>query len=90
MSAANWSEILQKSVQYGRDRRRVGGLLQTRGVEVEPVTIEDADVAADLWTRRRSLSLADRLCLALAQRLACDALTVDRTWEGMPRARVIR
>jgi ribonuclease VapC len=88
MSAANWSEVLQKSLQHGLDHRRVGVLLQTRGVE--PVSVEDAETAADLWKQRRNLSLADRLCLALAQRLGCEALTADAAWEGMPGARSIR
>lgn len=90
MSTANWSEVLQKALQYGLDPIRVRGLLLARGLTVEPVTIEDAEAAAFLWGRRRHLALGDRLCLALAQRLGCDALTADRAWDGMPRARLIR
>jgi len=36
-----------------------------------------------LETRRAGLSLADRACLALAQRLGVPAVTADRTWAGL-------
>ena len=51
---------------------------------------EDAERAAHLWLDHPSLSLADRLCLALADRLDADALTADQAWAAHPRARVIR
>jgi ribonuclease VapC len=90
MPAANWSEVLQKAVQHGLDATRVGRLLLSRGIAVEPVTIVDAEAAAYLWGQRRNLSLGDRLCLALADRLGCEALTADVAWDGMPNARLIR
>ena len=90
MSAANWSEVLQKSAQHGRDPVRVGGLLQARGIKVEPATIADAETGASLWSQRPSLSLADRLCLALARRLDCEVLTADNASAGMPGVRLIR
>lgn len=90
MSTANWSEVLQKSLQHGRDPAQVGGLLRMRGIGAEPVTIEDAEAAAGLWRRHPTLSLADRLCLALAGRLGCEVLTTDGAWDGVPGAHVIR
>jgi PIN domain nuclease of toxin-antitoxin system len=36
------------------------------------------------------LSLADRLCLALAERLSAEVLTADRAWGRAGRIRQIR
>ena len=44
------------------------------------MTEVDAERAAALWRQGSGLSLGDRLCLALSQRLECDALTADRAW----------
>lgn len=41
-------------------------------------------------SERTPLSLADLLCLALADRLELDALTVDRAWSGLDRAVLVR
>jgi PIN domain nuclease of toxin-antitoxin system len=40
-----------------------------------------------MWRPGSGLSLGDRLCLALAQRLDADVLTADRAWgeEGLIR-----
>ncbi|WP_369822176.1 PIN domain-containing protein [Saccharomonospora sp. CUA-673] len=49
-----------------------------------PFGREDALATAELWprTRRHGLSLADRACLALAQRLDRPVLTSDREWKA--------
>ncbi|MGH9025315.1 MAG: PIN domain-containing protein [Acidimicrobiia bacterium] len=92
VSAANWSEVLQHIRQTGRDADAVGTLLRARGVTVEPVTEQDAVVAARYWSPDGTpLSLPDRLCLALATRLGVEAVTVERRWAATPVAvRVIR
>jgi ribonuclease VapC len=84
MSAVNWSEVLQKTIQAGRDPRRVGALLRGLGLQVEPVTAEDGEVAAELWPAARHLSLADRLCLTLGMRLGVQVLTADKVWGQLP------
>ena len=59
------------------------------GVRIEPVTAGDAEWAA---RRRRSgegLSLADRLCLALAERLDTEVFTADTAWAGPVRNLVV-
>lgn len=81
ISAANWSEILQKALQWKRDAEEVGSLLKQRGVVVEPVSEEDGFVAAQLWERASHLFLGDRLCLALARRLGRPALTAESHWD---------
>lgn len=54
------------------------------------VTQADAEEAALLCAVGSSLSLADRLCLALTDRLAATALTADAAWRGFPNVRMIR
>lgn len=78
--AANWSEVAQKVRAAGGDWPLVAALLDSYGVRVEPVTRADAEWAALRWRPGEGLSLADRLCLALARRLDADALTADATW----------
>lgn len=78
--AANWSEVAQRSIASGRNWSAVELLLSSRGLRVEPVTADDAATAARVWTRRPDLSLADRLCLAQAERLDATVLTCDRSW----------
>lgn len=89
-SAANWSEVAQKVYAEGRDWSLVRSLLISFGIEVEPVLIQDAEWAARRWRRGEDLSLADRLCLALAERLDVDALTADSAWGSTGRVRQIR
>jgi PIN domain nuclease of toxin-antitoxin system len=89
IGAANWAEVAQKVRHRGRDWAIAKGFLAAR-VRIEPVTPEDAERAADLWTEGPDLSLGDRLCLALAARLSVPALTADRAWDGLPHARLIR
>lgn len=79
MGAANLSEVLAR-MGAGIEASVAEALLAARGVTVEPVTTEDARRAAALQATRPDLSLGDRLCLALADRLDVDALTADRAW----------
>lgn len=88
--AANWSEVAQKILATGRDWDLVRALLLSYPVTVEPVTAEDAEWAAQRWREGEGLSLADRLCLALTERLDTHALTADRTWGESERIRQIR
>lgn len=88
--AANWSEVAQKVIRAGRDWDLVRTLLLSYDLAIEPVTQEDAERAAHLWKEGTALSLADRLCLALAVRLDGDALTADTTWGSEGRVRQIR
>lgn len=78
--AANWSEVAQKVRAAGRDWGLARALLMSYELDVEPVTMADAEWAAHRWRAGRGLSLADRLCLALAAREGVAAWTADRTW----------
>jgi PIN domain nuclease of toxin-antitoxin system len=88
--AANWSEMAQKIRAHGRNWELSRSLMAVYGLEVEPVTASDAEWAASRWVRDEGLSLADRLCLALGDRLDADVLTADRTWGTGGRISQIR
>lgn len=87
---ANWSEVAQKVLAHGRDWSLARALLESYGIELAPVTAVDAEWAAGRWRRGEGLSLADRLCLALGERLDDEVLTADRTWGSKGRIRQIR
>jgi PIN domain nuclease of toxin-antitoxin system len=89
-SAANWSEVAQKSLAAGRDWEAARALLHSFDLRVESVTAEDAEWAARRWRSGEGLSLADRLCLALAHRLGVDAYTADAAWGDADGIRQIR
>lgn len=89
-STANWSEAAQKVLAAGGDWDLAGALLGAYGLEVEPVVVADAEWAARRWRPGESLSLGDRLCLALAARLDEVAVTADRSWGTGPGIRQIR
>lgn len=88
--AANWSEVAQKVLAAGKDWDLVRALLVSYGIRVEPVSGDDAEWAARRWKRGEGLSLADRLCLALAERCDCDVFTADSTWGATGRVKQIR
>jgi ribonuclease VapC len=94
ISAVSWSETLQKTVALGIDPAVVIARMLPMGLDVVPFGAGDAERAAKLWpaTRAFGLSLADRACLALAQRLGVPAVTADRVWARLDglAVRVIR
>ena len=89
-SAANWAEVAQKSIDKGLNWAETRLLLFSFGLTVEPVTVADAELAARLWQADSSLSLADRICLALGARLDADILTCDKQWSDLPGVVLVR
>lgn len=89
IGAANLAEVLQR-FDSSAEARVADALLTAKGVSVEPVTNADAFAAARLRHERKGLSLGDRLCLALAERLDARVLTADRSWGSGKRVRQIR
>ena len=89
-SAVNWSEVAQKVRASGRDWPLVRSLLAAYDLDVEPVTESDGEWAALRWRAGEGLSLADRLCMALAERLDGIAITADSSWGHSDRVRQIR
>ena len=89
-SAANWSEVAQKVRAADGDWTLARALLLSFDLEISEVTAEDAEWAAQRWRPREGLSLADRLCLALAARTDSPVLTADTTWGDGNAVRQIR
>ncbi len=90
VSAANWSEVAQKVGSAGANWPLARGLLFSYDLAVEPVTLADAERAAGLWRRNDGLSLGDRLCLALGERLGAQILTTDTAWRGRTNVILVR
>lgn len=93
IGAANWSEVLQKVQQHGAPAGVVARLLASFGLTVIDVSRADAEIAARLWRPRTTLSLGDRLCLALGVRADLPVVTADAAWEGIhdgPEVIVVR
>jgi len=88
--AANWAEVAQKVLAAERDWSLVRALLHSYDLTVEAVTIDDAEWAARRWRVGEGLSLADRLCMALAERLDQPVLTADAAWGAGGRIRQLR
>lgn len=87
VSVVNWAEVLSKLAEAGKDPEAAATELRRaegsrRALSIEPLTAADCVTVARLrpMTRRQGLSLADRACLALAERLDVPALTADRKW----------
>ena len=74
----------------GRDWDLARALLLSYGMSVEPVTQDDAERAARRWRSGEGLSLADRLCLALAERVGLPVWTADTAWGAGPGINHIR
>jgi PIN domain nuclease of toxin-antitoxin system len=91
ISVVNLAEVLSKVAERGGDPaaavselRRAEG--SKRALTIEPLTAADCIALARLRpiTKRQGLSLADRACLALSERLGVPALTTDEAWEDVP------
>lgn len=88
--AANWSEVAQKVIGAGGTWELSRALLLSYQLDVLAVEARDGEWAAQRWRRNEGLSLGDRLCLALADRLDSVALTADVRWGADHPVRQIR
>jgi ribonuclease VapC len=91
ISVVNLAEVLSKVAERGGDPAAAAAELRKaegskRALTIEPLTAADCVALARLrpTTKQRGLSLADRACLALADRLGVPALTADEAWEDVP------
>lgn len=87
ISAVNLAEVFSTVAGRGADPASLAAELTDAGLLggaliVEDFTTQDAIAVAQLRapTRDAGLSLGDRACLALTQRLTTSALTADRAW----------
>jgi ribonuclease VapC len=85
VSSVNLVEVLTRLVDLGAPLSVASNDVNGLGLTIEPLDTELAIAAADLRTRTRSLglSLGDRVCLALAQRLQLPVYTSDRAWADL-------
>jgi len=90
ISAVNLAEVYAKVVARGLRADEIGARLRALGLEVVAFDEEHARESAALYPRARALglSLGDRACLALGQRLGLPVLTADQAWKKMPGIKV--
>ena len=81
ISSVNYAEALQKAARVGVPAEQVDIALESLGITVSPFGRLDARLAASFFRHGSNLSLADRVCLALARSLSSPAYTADRPWE---------
>ncbi len=86
VASVNFAEVLTKLIDRGLSRDAALQAWHGLKVRVEPVDETLALLAAGLRTTTRSLglSLGDRCCLALAQKLDnATVVTADRVWKNI-------
>lgn len=82
ISSLNYAEVLQKAARRGVGAEVVDSALDALGMTVTPFSRLDARLTASFYRHGSGLSLADRVCLALARSLSSPAYTADRAWQG--------
>jgi ribonuclease VapC len=86
LPTTNLAEVLAKHDDWGLGEAPVVAELRDLGCTFVPITVEDARLQMRVRSTDRrgpgagQLSLADRLCLAVALRLELPVLTADRAW----------
>ena len=82
MAIANLAEVLGKLVDYGVPEPEAYAAVSGLGIAFVGDDLELARTSARLRLRTRSagLSLGDRICLALGERLKLPVLTAGRAW----------
>lgn len=89
ISIVNWAEVLAKLADLGSDPTKSIGRMEGEGVlnnlAIHPMSMADSIRTAELrpLTKQFGLSLGDRACIALAERLGKPAVTADRAWAGL-------
>jgi PIN domain nuclease of toxin-antitoxin system len=85
LSAVNYAEVVTKLVERGTAWEFARTNVLKLGITVVAFDIDLANRTGELrrQTRHLGLSLADRACLALAERERLPALTGDRSWSSV-------
>jgi len=85
LSAVNYAEVIGKCLDRGEAIDDVLRKIAATGVQIVVHDLLLARRTGELrpLTRRNGLSLADRACLALAERERMPVLTADRTWKSL-------
>jgi PIN domain nuclease of toxin-antitoxin system len=85
VSSVNHAEVMTKLAEQGIGRDLARATVLKIGVQVVEYGIDLADRTGELrpQTRYLGLSLADRACLALAERERLPVLTADHSWKSL-------
>lgn len=85
LSSVNYAEVIGKCLDRGESLGVVLRKLAAMGAVVVAYDAQMARRAGELrpLTRRLGMSLADRACLALAERERLPALTAARSWKRL-------
>ncbi len=85
ISTVNWAEVIQKARAANVATAGLRDDLEALGLELEPFTATQAEVAGELWGRSKNLglSLGDRACLALGLEKGESVYTADRAWSRL-------
>ena len=85
ISAVNLSEVLARLQEIGMPEREAAIAVARLNLRVVAFDEPQARAAARLRsvTRHAGLSLGDRACLALGDRLGCPVVTADRVWASL-------
>ena len=88
ISTVNLAEVLAKLVDKGVPTDEAARAVDMLGMEPVPLSVEQAQLSADLRTSTRTagLSLGDRACLALARERGLPAVTAERRWPEIVEA----
>ena len=88
ISAVNYSEVLKKAFEKGRDIEPVRALVSGWPIGLIPFDETLASLSAGLYpkTKEHGLSFADRACLALGIQRDATVFTADVKWKklGLP------
>lgn len=85
ISTVNATEIITKLIDNGMSATEALTAFDELSLRAIPFDERLAEVAGILRasTRHAGLSLGDRACIALAQRLNAPAVTTDRSWANL-------
>ena len=85
ISAVNLCEVLSKLRDDGLNEAQADAAVSAMDLRVISFDAQAARSGARLrpLTRQAGLSLGDRACLALGDRLGCPVVTADRVWAGL-------
>ncbi len=85
LSSVNYTEVIGKCLDRGESLDAALRKLAAMGFAVVAHDAQLARRAGELrpLTKRLGMSLADRACLALAERERLPALTADRSWKSL-------